>query len=463
MNKSETTEASEERLSDLLRGVQCAAPQIVELARQLIALTTHPEPAANGPAADEPAAVRADNVMALARMRNVLDAEIAHRLRAAEQGDVLRHSARTTLERDAHWAGGTAHAMVAAARFAERYPAVAELWGRGRIPLETVATLARGTRLLPGKEVGELVEALLPALPHLSTRELRIAVGRAVDLLLPTDRNEREQVAHDRRFLAFSEFKGITSFHGELPTFDGAALRAALGALGESLRIEGDGLTKGQRNVDALMTLVNAAAAHGDLPSSAAGLPVAATVTIGLTEADRIAQHWPPTAQSLTQAVGATSAPAAFALTPDSSTTLGDAAVRFALCHGTITGVVVDDRTEGPISKALAVTRHDPLAVGRRTRLATAAQRTALAVRDGGCVVCNRPPAECQTHHVVPWNEGGGTDLSNLALVCWVHHRQVDLNRWTLSRNTERSPGDRYWQVVATPRHQWRPPESRRA
>ena len=68
-----------------------------------------------------------------------------------------------------------------------------------------------------------------------------------------------------------------------------------------------------------------------------------------------------------------------------------------------------------------------PLDVGRSSRVITLAQRSALAVRDGGCVFldCQRPLAWCEGHHLVAWLEGGPTDLADLALLCRAHHRAV--------------------------------------
>jgi hypothetical protein len=67
------------------------------------------------------------------------------------------------------------------------------------------------------------------------------------------------------------------------------------------------------------------------------------------------------------------------------------------------------------------------LEVGRATRVVSAAQRTALAVRDGGCRSpgCDRPPAWCEAHHLRHWLHGGATDLGNLVLLCRAHHRAV--------------------------------------
>jgi Domain of unknown function (DUF222)/HNH endonuclease len=80
-----------------------------------------------------------------------------------------------------------------------------------------------------------------------------------------------------------------------------------------------------------------------------------------------------------------------------------------------------------------------PLDVGRSSRVITPAQRSALAVRDGGCVVpdCDRPLAWCEGHHLVHWADGGPTDLANLALVCRAHHRAVHEGGWQLTRGPD--------------------------
>jgi len=67
-------------------------------------------------------------------------------------------------------------------------------------------------------------------------------------------------------------------------------------------------------------------------------------------------------------------------------------------------------------------------------RLATPAQRKALAARDGGCVIpgCGVPPAGCEAHHLRAWADGGPTDLDNQALVCACHHDAVHAGVWRL-------------------------------
>jgi hypothetical protein len=85
------------------------------------------------------------------------------------------------------------------------------------------------------------------------------------------------------------------------------------------------------------------------------------------------------------------------------------------------------------ISRVLMYGKSEVLDVGRTSRTATAAQFRALIARDGHCQApgCNEPPHRCQAHHIWCWTRGGTTDVDNLQLLCWNHHRQrhVDDNK----------------------------------
>ncbi|MFP7833924.1 DUF222 domain-containing protein [Marisediminicola sp. LYQ134] len=71
---------------------------------------------------------------------------------------------------------------------------------------------------------------------------------------------------------------------------------------------------------------------------------------------------------------------------------------------------------------------------GRTRRLFSAAQRKALAVRDGGCVWprCMAPPSWCEAHHVTEWEHGGTTDIANGALLCSAHHHLLHASAFTM-------------------------------
>jgi hypothetical protein len=74
------------------------------------------------------------------------------------------------------------------------------------------------------------------------------------------------------------------------------------------------------------------------------------------------------------------------------------------------------------------------LDLGRTQRLASAAQKTALLARDGGCIIpgCLVPGDACDAHHITWWTRGGPTDLENLALLCGRHHTEVHLEEWEI-------------------------------
>jgi len=73
-----------------------------------------------------------------------------------------------------------------------------------------------------------------------------------------------------------------------------------------------------------------------------------------------------------------------------------------------------------------------PVDVGRERRLFTGAARTAIEIRDGGCVWpgCGRPVSWGQIHHLLPWCAGGRTDQVNGGLFCWQHHRTIEEGDW---------------------------------
>ena len=79
------------------------------------------------------------------------------------------------------------------------------------------------------------------------------------------------------------------------------------------------------------------------------------------------------------------------------------------------------------------------LDVGRAQRTATGPQRTALLIRDRGCLFpgCDRPPGWCHAHHLTYWEDGGTTDLEDLGLLCNRHHRDKHRGRFNIARQPD--------------------------
>ena len=88
-----------------------------------------------------------------------------------------------------------------------------------------------------------------------------------------------------------------------------------------------------------------------------------------------------------------------------------------------------------------------PLRLGRMRRIASAGQTAALIARDKGCSFpgCDTAPEWCERHHVIPWNEGGATDLDNRTLLCRYHHHNFLSRGWDCTINPDGLP-------------EWRPP-----
>ena len=73
--------------------------------------------------------------------------------------------------------------------------------------------------------------------------------------------------------------------------------------------------------------------------------------------------------------------------------------------------------------------------LGRNQRLGNAAQRLAVAIRDGGCFECGAPMHRCELHHMAEWRrDQGPTDIDNLVAVCRQHHKWIETNNLIVRR-----------------------------
>jgi hypothetical protein len=77
--------------------------------------------------------------------------------------------------------------------------------------------------------------------------------------------------------------------------------------------------------------------------------------------------------------------------------------------------------------------------VGRTKRVISPPMKRALRARDGHCVWpgCERPASWSAGHHVMHWIHGGPTDLENLVLLCFRHHRMVHEGNWQIAKTDD--------------------------
>jgi Domain of unknown function (DUF222)/HNH endonuclease len=111
----------------------------------------------------------------------------------------------------------------------------------------------------------------------------------------------------------------------------------------------------------------------------------------------------------------------------DDGTPLPVETVRNLCCNADIVPIIIDGKGQA-------------LAVGRTQRVATPAQRAALRAmhRTCGGSNCTVPFDDCYIHHIVPWTEGGVTDLVNLVPLCSHEHRLVHEGGWKITMTADR-------------------------
>ncbi len=337
------------------------------------------------------------------------------------------------------WSSAAARRLARCGDLVARCPAFGVPWAAGVITSEHLDPIARLAERFSEVELAAVADGLAGNWGSWPPGLIGRFVAAAERMLHPPgDPMPDEVAAHAARSLSFSVTGDSVIVGGQLPRVEGELVMAAIDAIAERLRSEADHVPGAARRADALVQLVNDA--HGaDLLPSRGGLPVGLTVTVDRTEVgDPV---WRTSRGHL--------------LTP--------AEVRWACCDAAITPVLLEGPTSDavqsgaaghqgcPVSAAARVAAlatvmlepRLPLAVGRTQRSASAGQRRALAVRDGGCVIpgCGVPAEACQVHHLVEWADGGATDLDNCVLLCWAHHRQVDLRMWRIEPGRPAPPG----------------------
>ena len=96
------------------------------------------------------------------------------------------------------------------------------------------------------------------------------------------------------------------------------------------------------------------------------------------------------------------------------------------MCTAAVTGVVFDGEGQ-------------PIWVGRTHRHATEVQVKAIIARDRHCrgKDCTAGPERCEIHHIVPWEDGGLTDIDSMCLACPLcHHNIHDRGYIVIKTNT---------------------------
>jgi hypothetical protein len=395
-------------------------------------------------------AALAEEVLALRRLLDRLEGQWLRRVAAVDARGAAGADQDQQVGSTAGWlrnrlrlGAGAASSSVRTARSLFRGPltATAQALTSGVLSPAHARVLAHGTSDLPERVAAEADPVLVEAAARLDPPRLRQAVGYLLEVADPEGADAARERRHGRRGLWLSPtFDDMVAVNGLLEPEAGHIVLAALEPLARPADAD-DSRSGGQRQADALAELARRALEGGWLPK-AGGVRPQLLVTVDL---DSLLGH-----------------PGGIGGEMGWAGPLEAEACRRLACDGAVTRVLVTrdptstvEGLQGRLRAAMTLlpptlggAPSQPLDVGRTTRVVQPAQRSALAVRDGGCVFpdCDRPLAWCEAHHLRHWVDGGSTDLSNLALLCRAHHRAVHEGGWRLIRG----PDGRF---SATPPH----------
>jgi hypothetical protein len=180
----------------------------------------------------------------------------------------------------------------------------------------------------------------------------------------------------------------------------GMTVNAALDAQMQTAHIDDDPRTPAQRRADALVDICRFSLTFGAHPPRANKRRRGVPHGLMVIDIRMFEQHRAPFVADI-RAEYATGG------------TLSLATIQRLLCDCDLSRVVIDGPSE-------------VLDLGRSTRTPSDKQFNALVVRDSHCQAkgCKVPWQFCQPHHINWWTNNGPTDLNNLQLLCWHHHRQ---------------------------------------
>ena len=303
-------------------------------------------------------------------------------------------------------------------------PATSTAAAAGGLSWGAASAIAHALRQVrDGDVLAEADRALAEAAPTLNPGGVSQAARRLLQHLDPelAQRDAAQRYA-DRSLTLSPMLDGAVSVHGQLDEVGAAVILSALAPMTTPLGPD-DTRTAAQRRCDALVELVGKAAETGAAGTlTGTGLPPTLLVRVDIDTLARLDPATEPHSADRSQCPGPRPLVPAPAEVDWGGPILRETLERIG-CSAQIIRLV----TDGP-SQALDL--------GRARRLASPAQKLALAARDNGCVFpgCDRPPGWTDAHHIPHWSHGGETNLGDLALFCRWHHRLLHEGGWSLRR-----------------------------
>jgi hypothetical protein len=380
-----------------------------------------------------------DRVLEIETARARLDAEEIHLLRALWLRGVLQHggwqSEVSWLTRKARMSRSTASKKMRAARTLTDLPATAAALARAEISFEHVSAITERHRpetaaLLIEHEPSLVATAVACRVDHLHT------IMKDWDEATAKELGKESTPAHKDQYFHLTPTTGAWFGELKLVPEDGLVVDGAL----ESICRELYAAAKRDREVDNTLDPYTLAS---EVRASA------------LVEMARRAMAWDPARQrvrepALTVIIPLDDLNAGRGATTESGRWVPGETIKRLACSGTLQPVIVE-----------SLSNPQPLDLGRTQRLPSYSQRRAVAARDRHCRFpgCDLAASRCDDHHLTPWERGGATDCSNLALMCSRHHHLIHEGGWSISGNPNDPAGLSVRRPDGTPLIDGREPE----
>lgn len=402
------------RYNSVVIAARRLAAQPAPAAPSLEALSAAVDVLANEDINGLPTTALGEDLVALRRSIDRLEADFCRRLQRFDRGHGASAegiSTITWLRHNCNLASSDAVQRIGVAEHLGEIPGADEAFRAGQFGFRSASILARCAEQVGAAAVQDVAADLVQMAERLLPDQLRGVACHLRHCVDPDGSLADANDAHLRRWLSISEtIDGICFIDGRLDAEGGAMVRTAHNAL--STTGHDDRRSPKERRADALVELAARQLQSGELPQVAGQRP-----HLTVTTCDATLQRGPGSPGAALQWAGVIPAEVA----------------RRLACDAALTPMTVD-------------ATGTPLSVGRTRRTVPSALRRALVIRDRGCRFpgCDLPADWTDGHHLTHWADGGETRIDNLVLLCRRHHRYVHEQRWRLEGN----PAD---ELVAVP------------
>jgi|SRR5690625_4409450 len=311
-------------------------------------------------------------------------------------------------------------------------PDVASALASGKIRLAHVYEFTCGITKLGADVMFDAQDILLPVAESCDPMVLRELITELHAVLYPDDLDDKYAKGMNRRDIMAAKCGSGWHVSGFLDAVAGAKFHEFLKSV-SAPACESDDRAPSDRRVDGLEQLLdnagNSGNADNDPPdasaSGASAEPASGEPTSGESVPDDPAPRgrrrastqllvladletllrWPGARPAMLAGYGH----------------IGAKLLSYLTCGADLSGILTHGFTTGPVPQA------NVLNVGRASRLATTAQRRAVAARqEGTCAAPGCQLTRLDIHHVAYWQrDGGPTDLSNLIGLCNRCHHLV--------------------------------------